>query len=647
MGLCLLSGRNRQKIIGLTLFSLLYLYCSTIHASQVSLAWDPSDSDVDGYNVYMRSEGQAYDYTSPAWSGTDTTCAIDQLEANTYYFVARAYAASNESTDSNEVEYKVVINSAPMSDAGTDQAVDEGAQVTLDGLGSTDSDGSIAEYKWTQTSGPMVSLSNLNSSQTTFTAPDVAESTDLTFQLTVTDDGDLTNSDTCLVTVLPVVFVDSDGDGLTDEEETDVYGTDPYNSDSDGDGVNDGTEIALGSDPFVDNNYTFLIIDNGDDGTSYTGSWKNSAGVDYYGNISECSQISGSTYTYEAAINGSSQVSLWWTYHSSRNTQVPVQIYDGGELLDEIYVDQLQNDGQWNVLGYYDFTGLAKVVIITDTNDYSSCADAVKFDYDETVVNNEDANTYLNEIIIDNGDDGTSYTGSWKNSSGVDYYGSISECSQISGSTYTYEAAINGTSQVSMWWTYHSSRNTQVPVQIYDGDKLLDEIYVDQLQNDGRWNVLGTYSFNGVARVVIITDSDDYSSCADAVKFECSEIVIDNGDTSTSYTGSWKNSSGEDYYGTISECSQISGSTYLYETAISGTIQVSLWWTYHSSRNTQVPVQIYDGDHLLDEVYVNQLENDGQWNVLGYYSFTGLAKVVIITDSDDYSSCADAVKFSY
>ncbi len=36
--------------------------------------------------------------------------------------------------------------------------------------------------------------------------------------------------------------LDTDGDGLSDEEEVDFYGTDPYNADTDGDGVNDGAD---------------------------------------------------------------------------------------------------------------------------------------------------------------------------------------------------------------------------------------------------------------------------------------------------------------------------------------------------------------------------------------------------------------------
>lgn len=40
---------------------------------------------------------------------------------------------------------------------------------------------------------------------------------------------------------------DSDGDGLSNDDELNIYHTDPLNPDSDGDGILDGDEVALGS----------------------------------------------------------------------------------------------------------------------------------------------------------------------------------------------------------------------------------------------------------------------------------------------------------------------------------------------------------------------------------------------------------------
>ena len=38
---------------------------------------------------------------------------------------------------------------------------------------------------------------------------------------------------------------DFDGDGLTDQDETNIYHTDPAVADTDGDGITDGTEVAF------------------------------------------------------------------------------------------------------------------------------------------------------------------------------------------------------------------------------------------------------------------------------------------------------------------------------------------------------------------------------------------------------------------
>jgi hypothetical protein len=55
--------------------------------------------------MFCREESKAYDYGSPAWVGTETTCTIDQLDEHANYcFVVRAFDTSgNESDDSNEV----------------------------------------------------------------------------------------------------------------------------------------------------------------------------------------------------------------------------------------------------------------------------------------------------------------------------------------------------------------------------------------------------------------------------------------------------------------------------------------------------------------------------------------------------------------
>lgn len=64
---------------------------------------------------------------------------------------------------------------------------------------------------------------------------------------------------------------DSDGDGLTDEEEVSL-GTDPNNADTDGDHLTDGTEVTLGTDPTLSDTDGDGFIDSEEveEGTSPT-----------------------------------------------------------------------------------------------------------------------------------------------------------------------------------------------------------------------------------------------------------------------------------------------------------------------------------------------------------------------------------------
>ncbi|ETX08814.1 MAG: hypothetical protein ETSY2_03175 [Candidatus Entotheonella gemina] len=64
--------------------------------------------------------------------------------------------------------------------------------------------------------------------------------------------------------------VDTDGDGLSDREES-QYGTDPHRADTDGDGINDGQELAFWKDQWNkdadgDGQINLLDRDSDDDG---------------------------------------------------------------------------------------------------------------------------------------------------------------------------------------------------------------------------------------------------------------------------------------------------------------------------------------------------------------------------------------------
>jgi hypothetical protein len=264
---------------------------------------------------------------------------------------------------------------------------------------------------------------------------------------------------------------------------------------------------------------------------------------------------------------------------------------------------------------------------------------------------------------MDNGSVGTSTSGSWLVSTASGAYGSQSLYSKSTSALYTFKASVSNAQQVHLWWTAYSNRSTKVPVRIYNGNTLLATAYVDQTRNGGKWNLLGTYNFSGTARVEIVSTSTTLTTCADAVRFVAAtqtttpppppppapadeaELIIDNADPETTKVGTWSTSAAAGGFEGSSLYSNTTSSTFTFNGDVSGQQDVYLWWTVYSTRSTNVPVKIYNGSTLLATVYVDQTKNGGRWNLLGKYTFSGSARVVILSTSSTLTTCADAVMF--
>jgi chitinase len=101
------KGLHRMTRLSFILVPLLLLLATTaVTAASVSLRWDPNDPAPEGYRVFARKSGQAYNFSQPDWEGTATTCTIGVLDGGTdCYFVVRAFDGDLESADSEEVKY--------------------------------------------------------------------------------------------------------------------------------------------------------------------------------------------------------------------------------------------------------------------------------------------------------------------------------------------------------------------------------------------------------------------------------------------------------------------------------------------------------------------------------------------------------------
>ncbi|MDX2453590.1 choice-of-anchor U domain-containing protein [Desulfosarcina sp.] len=79
---------------------------TAVMAASVTLRWDPSGPATDGYRLFARKSGQAYNYSQPDWEGAGVTGTLNLLDGQTdYYIVVRAYKDNIESANSNEVHY--------------------------------------------------------------------------------------------------------------------------------------------------------------------------------------------------------------------------------------------------------------------------------------------------------------------------------------------------------------------------------------------------------------------------------------------------------------------------------------------------------------------------------------------------------------
>ena len=159
-------------------------------------------------------------------------------------------------SDTVQVTVNEKPNDPPVANAGSDQLVhdadaDGSETVTLDGSGSSDSDGTIASYVWKEGASQIA----------TGVSPQVSLSTGVhTIELTVTDDDDATATDTVQITVNVVPVADAGADQTVTDSDGD--GSEAVTLDGSGSSDADGTiadyvwkegasQIATGAGPVV------------------------------------------------------------------------------------------------------------------------------------------------------------------------------------------------------------------------------------------------------------------------------------------------------------------------------------------------------------------------------------------------------------
>ncbi|MFT5128320.1 MAG: hypothetical protein ACI8W8_001930 [Rhodothermales bacterium] len=95
------------------------------------------------------------------------------------------------------------VNQAPQAVAAGDSNVLSGQDFSLDGSGSSDSDGKIVSYTWSRISGPAVSIANSADGIVAISAPAVDRASALRLQLRVVDDEGASASDSHSLMIFP------------------------------------------------------------------------------------------------------------------------------------------------------------------------------------------------------------------------------------------------------------------------------------------------------------------------------------------------------------------------------------------------------------------------------------------------------------
>ncbi|WDE12157.1 putative Ig domain-containing protein [Thalassomonas haliotis] len=432
-----------------------------------------------------------------------------------------------------------------------------------------------------------------------------------------------------------------------------------------------------------------IIIDNNDSNTTSSGTWQVSGGQNPWDTNSLYSN-SNSSFSWLADIDtdGAYQVYAWWTYYSTRSTNVPYTIsHDGGSTSVEVNQRNQALASQWVLLGTFEFSADNSYSITVDGSNGQASADAVKL-----VTSAAPQTLTIPPFTLPTGQVGSDYNAAFSASGGLAPYSWSSTSALPSGLTLQSSGILTGLPLESGSWPLtiqvmdqqgDSSQAdfileiTPSPVLEITTNQLADALtgqeYTALLSGSGgvapySWShsgdlppdlllsdsgqISGVPLFAGIWNFeVTITDnigqqSQVSLSLAVNEARAGTEIVIDNGDSNTSFTGNWLNSSGAPPWGSSSLYNS-SGASYRWSPDITQANRylVYAWWTYYSTRSATVPYSIsHDNGLTVITTAQNNSALAGQWYLLGEFDFSPGGDNYIQVSSENGQACADAVK---
>jgi PKD repeat protein len=194
---------------------------------------------IQGYTLQYWDGSGWQGFVTGTTIGAETTRTFAPLTAQRVRLVITSLSGSASWATPTLYEFEVYnenagppLNQAPTADAGPDQTVLDGQAVRFDGSGSSDPEGRALSYSWDF--GDTSNDASVSPSHT-YSSPGVYAVT-----LTVTDDGNLSDTDTIQITVISGGSgSDADGDGIADDIDNCPTVSNPNQSDSNQDGYGD------------------------------------------------------------------------------------------------------------------------------------------------------------------------------------------------------------------------------------------------------------------------------------------------------------------------------------------------------------------------------------------------------------------------
>ena len=311
---------------------------------------------------------------------------------------------------------------------------------------------------------------------------------------------------------------------------------------------------------------------------TYVGSWPVSTSVsNHYANNYQynAAGTGNDTATWPSNVTTTASYDVYahWTAHSNRASDAKYTVnHTTGN--DTLTVNQQLNGGQWNLLGTYTLDTASTIVLTDDANGYV-IADGI------TIL---PAGTPPNPTT-------QSETATWQ----------LNAPSTASYDVYAHWAAASNRASDAKYTVNHTTGS--------------DTVTVNQQQNGGQWNLLGTYTLDNTSTAELSSDANGY--------------VIADGIT------------------ILPAGTPPNPTTPLHETATwtpnqSGSYEVYARWTAAANRASDAKYTI---DHTVgnDTVSVNQAQNGNTWNLLGTYTLNTSSTISLSNNADGYV-IADGLK---